>query len=258
MSESSLLLRSLAALEKFFAGTSTMREALSEVTALATVAVPQAEFAGITMAIEDMPGTWIFTHPHVQRVDRVQYDTGDGPCLDAWRTGEVQTIRSTRAEGPWPRFRQASFEHGILSTISLPMLIDHQPIGALNFYARSEDAFGAEDIRIAAMFAAQAALVLTNARAYWDEQSLDDSLGDLTHGRDVIEQAKGVLMAKGAADGADAGSLLVDRARRDRVTVRQAAAAVVAAAASGADVGGSTAREEPAADDRDRDERGAG
>jgi hypothetical protein len=33
------------------------------------------------------------------------------------------------------------------------MLIDRQAIGALNFYARSEDAFGDEDIRIAAMFA---------------------------------------------------------------------------------------------------------
>jgi hypothetical protein len=68
----------LAALEKFFAGKSTMREALAEVTALATVAVPQAEFAGITMTVDDTPGTWIFTHPDVQRVDRVQYDTGTG------------------------------------------------------------------------------------------------------------------------------------------------------------------------------------
>jgi GAF domain-containing protein len=258
MSESSLLLRSLAALEKFFAGKSTMREALAEVTALATVAVPQAEFAGITMTVDDTPGTWIFTHPDVQRVDRVQYDTGDGPCLDAWRTGEVQTIRSTRQGGSYPRFRQASFEHGILSTISLPMLIDRQAIGALNFYARSEDAFGDEDIRIAAMFAAQAALVLTNARAYWDEQSLDDTLRDLTHGRDIIEQAKGVLMATGTSSSTDATALLAERARRDGLSVREAAAALVAAVASGVEAGGFATRDEPALDDSDGDEGGAG
>ena len=72
-------------------------ETLAEVTELATVAVPQAEFAGITMTVDSTPGTWIFTHPEVSRVDRVQYDTGDGPCLDAWRTAEVQTIESTQS-----------------------------------------------------------------------------------------------------------------------------------------------------------------
>src|SRR5215210_5368733 len=138
MSDSSPLQRSLAALERFFMGAATMRETLSEVTELATVAVPQAEFAGITMTVDDMPGTWIFTHPEVPRVDRIQYDTGDGPCLDAWRTGEVQTIGSTRASGPWPRFRQVSFEHGILSTVSVPLRVHDGQIGAINLYARSE------------------------------------------------------------------------------------------------------------------------
>jgi GAF domain-containing protein len=232
MSESSLLQRSLEALEQFFVGNSTMRDALAEVTALATVAVPQAEFAGITMTVDGTPGTWIFTHPDVHRVDRVQYDTGDGPCLDAWRTGEVQMIDSTRRDGPWERFRQASFEHGILSTISLPLLINQEPIGALNLYARTEDAFGVGDVRIAAMFAAQTALVLTNAQPYWDSRSLDENLAQLTAGCAVIEQAKGVLMESMRCPPQAATGELAARARRDHVTIREAAALIVSAAST--------------------------
>jgi AmiR/NasT family two-component response regulator len=100
--------------------------------------------------------------------------------------------------------------------------------------------------------------VLTNARAYWDEQSLDDTLRDLTHGRDIIEQAKGVLMATGTSSSTDATALLAERARRDGLSVREAAAALVAAVASGVEAGGFATRDEPALDDSDGDEGGAG
>ena len=106
----------------------------------------------------------------------------------------------------------------------------------MNFYARSEDAFGEADIRVASMFAAQAALVLTNAQAYWDSRSLDESLGELTAGRAIIEQARGVLMATTGRSAEHAGDVLAARARREAMPIRDVASAIVRDAAV-ADIG---------------------
>ena len=233
MSESSMMQEGLAALERFFAGDATMSTTLTAITELVTIAVPQAEFAGITMTVDSTPGTWIFTHPTVSRLDRVQYDTGDGPCLDAVRSGDVQVIESTSDHGPWPRFRQTCLDHGILSTISVPLLIDHRAIGAMNLYARSTNAFGHRDIRIAALFAAQAALVLCNAQAYWDAGVLDEDVGELTTSRAIIEQAKGVIMASSGGDAGSAHDRLMERARRYGITARAMAARLVEQAREG-------------------------
>ena len=57
-------------------------------------------------------------------------------------------------DGPWPEFRRAAAEHGIRSTISLPMLFDKTAVGAMNLYARHERAFSEDDIDTASLTAA--------------------------------------------------------------------------------------------------------
>src|SRR5687768_15864556 len=133
-----------------------MIDTLHRVATLAADAVVPAAFCGLTMLVDGEPRTGVFTDPASPEIDQAQYDSGNGPCLDSFRTGEINRIDSTADDGPWPEFRAACLEHGIMSTASFPMLIDDVRHGALNLYSKQQAAFGAEQIAIGRQFAAQA------------------------------------------------------------------------------------------------------
>ncbi len=70
-------------------------------------------------------------------IDSAQYETGIGPCLDAFRHQEVFRIDDTTKDDRWPPFSEAAAAHGIHSTVSLPLVANHEGLGALNLYSRS-------------------------------------------------------------------------------------------------------------------------
>jgi GAF domain-containing protein len=228
MSDETLLTKAVAALTQYFVGDSTLGETLTRVAELTTTAVPQAEFVGVSMMVDGRIGTYIFTHPFAPEIDRAQYDTGDGPCLDSFRTGEVVFIDSTVAETRWPEFCAVAAAHGVLSTVSLPLRTTHdRTIGAMNLYAREEHAFGPEDARVAQMFAMQASFVLVNAQAYWDARALSENLEAAMQSRAVIDQAKGVIMSALACDEQRAFEVLTEQSQQQNIKLREVARRVV-------------------------------
>src|SRR5436190_7223219 len=154
------LTESLAALSRFFVGDGTVQETLQRVTDLATVAVGGADLAGITMIVEGRQRTAVFTDELAPEIDQAQYDTDDGPCVEAFASGEIREIESTVEDGPWPEFRRAAADHGIYSTMSFPLTVNKQSVGAMNVYSRHVRAFGDQDRDVGALFASQAAIVL--------------------------------------------------------------------------------------------------
>jgi GAF domain-containing protein len=217
------LTSSLAALSRFFVGDGTLQETLSRVADLTVEAVPPVELAGITMMVEGRPQTAIFTDPEATEIDEAQYGTGEGPCVQAFRENRVIRIDSTLRDGPWQAFRETASEHGVRSTLSLPLTVDKEAVGALNLYAKREHAFGDDEVETATLFASQAAIVLANAQAYWDARELSSGLSEAMKHRAVIEQAKGVLMAAEGLDEDAAFQLLVSASQRENVKLRDIA-----------------------------------
>jgi len=227
MSDQPLLSQSVAALTQYFVGDATMGETLTRVSELTTVAVPQSEFVGITMMVDGRVGTYVFTHPTVPEIDRAQYDSGRGPCVDAFHTGNVFVIDSTLTDERWPEFCQVAREHDILSTLSLPMLLTAGPIGAMNLYAKTDRAFAPADVETGQQFAMQAAFVLANAQAYWDSRLLSENLEAAMESRSVIEQAKGVIMNAQAKTADEAFDVLVAQSQHENVKLRDIAKRIV-------------------------------
>src|SRR5688572_28685984 len=139
----------------------------------------------------------------------------------------VTRIDSTLADGPWPEFRAAAAEHGILSTLSFPLIVDKQGVGAMNLYSRREQGFAEIDVDDARLYADQAAIVLANAQAYWDAKELSQGLGEAMAHRAVIEQAKGILMSAQRCDPDTAFDLLVRASQRENVKLRDVARRIV-------------------------------
>jgi GAF domain-containing protein len=219
--------RSLAALSRFFVGDGTLQETLSRVAHHAEEAVPASAMAGITMLVEGRARTAVFTDDEAPEIDATQYETGVGPCLDAFRHKQVFVIHDTTKDDRWGPFNEAAAAHGVRSTLSIPLIANHEGVGALNFYAREPDAFSERDVDVASQFGAQAAIVLANAQAYWDAHQLSQNLATAMQSRAVIEQAKGILMGVQRCSADEAFEILVRASQRENRKLREIASDLV-------------------------------
>lgn len=190
------LVEAIRQMASFSVVDNVMPDTLRRVSVLARDTVDIA-FVGLTMSVNGRLQTPVYTDEASPEIDSAQYETGIGPCLDSYRDGVINEIPSTSADLRWPPFSHACLAHGVQSTLSVPVKTGDETIGALNFYARTEHAFDDEALTLAEAFAAQAAIVITNATAYWEAKALGEQLTQALESRVVIEQAKGLLMSTG-------------------------------------------------------------
>lgn len=97
----------------------------------------------------------------------------------------------------------------------------------MNFYYREERAFGPNEETLGTAFGEQAAIVIGNARAYWQAKALGEQLTQALDTRVVIEQAKGLLMATGLTSDA-AFDVLRKASQRENRKIHLVAADLVA------------------------------
>jgi GAF domain-containing protein len=225
--EETPLRRSLETLSSFFVGHASMADTLRDVAELATDAVPMAKFVGLTMMVDGKPATAVFTDRESPEIDEAQYVSGKGPCIDAFRSGEIRGVRSTSEANPWPEFSLACLDHGIHSTLSLPLAIAGSPLGAMNMYSEVENSFNGDEIATATLFASQASIVLANSQAYWDARSLGEQLSESIASRAVIEQAKGIIMGSMRCDADQAFNYLVQQSQQSNTKLRTIAEDIV-------------------------------
>jgi GAF domain-containing protein len=176
----------------------TMDGLLQTVADLVKTVMPGNPETSVTLLVKDAPTTVTSTGQLAVDMDETQYERGHGPCLHAARTGEITEIADTRADSRWPDYTPRAVEHGNLSSLSIPLVIDEneQVFGALNLYARKPEAFD-EDSRAAAMaFGPYAAVAAGNVYAYETARNMADNLSIALESRAVIEQAKGVLIER--------------------------------------------------------------
>jgi GAF domain-containing protein len=220
----------LFALSQFLIADVSLGDTLHRVSEIAQDAMASAEAVGISMLGDDgRPTTAIYTDDTAPEVDASQYESGNGPCLQAWRTKRVVYIENMkRAADDYPEFARSAIEHGVLSTLSLPLIVADNGVGALNLYARVEAAFSEDDCAVGIELAAAAAVVLANAEAYWRAYELSENLAEAMKSRAVIEQAKGMLMAQSPKLSADdAFEVLRKASQRENVKLREIAQRIV-------------------------------
>jgi GAF domain-containing protein len=215
----------LSALSRFFIDDGTLGATLLRVAQLACEVSP-ADMAGITMLVDGKPATGVFTDPEAPEIDVAQYDTGHGPCLDAFRHQQVYRIDSIADDGRWPEFARMAAAHGITATLSIPLNARGESLGALNLYSRVA-VFDKLVTEHAEVFARQAAIVLSNAQVYWDARQLGENMRQAMQSRSAIDQAIGILMADGGRSPDEAFQLLVRASQRENRKLRDIAVEIV-------------------------------
>jgi GAF domain-containing protein len=169
---------------------------MEQIVSLVCEAIDGCSMAGITLLDTSGPHTLAATSEDARRVDQYQYEVSSGPCLDAYRDRVVHRVDSTDSDTRWPEFCRLARAEGVRSVLSLPLLVRQDGLGALNLYADTESAFGPTEERIGLAFAAHASITLSHAQGFWRQEQARQNLEVALTTRGVIDQAKGVLMAR--------------------------------------------------------------
>ncbi len=227
------LIRSVAAPNS----TKVVDAALHLVTVLASATVDGADGVSVTLARGGHMVTAASSNDTVLRMDEHQYRTGEGPCLAAASEGRWFHVESLAEEQRWPDFVPLALSEGIASVLSTPLLVAEQPLGALNIYSATERAFGLEQQQLAALFATQAATILTDAGVDRINTDFATRMFEALLAREVIAQAQGVLMARQNVGRAEAAAALHRAARAAEISVLAHATDIVASTHDDADTG---------------------
>jgi hypothetical protein len=165
-------------------------------TAVSTVA--GCQMASITVSEHGAYRTAATTDAAASAGDQAPYDAGPGPCLDAVDTHLVyaQSFPDTR----WPTLASRPADLGAQSAASYSLagasLTTAGIGGSLNTYGIEPDAYSEEAQQIGLILAAHASTAAGAVRERGALQAAAQSLNEALRSRDVIGQAKGILMER--------------------------------------------------------------
>jgi len=208
----------------------TTETVLRLITALIVETVPGAGHAGVTL-IEPMgKRSAAATDETAGQADALQYELEEGPCLAAWASRVPQRVDDTATDQRWPRWGGAVQHLGLRSAMSAPLIVGDQSLGAIKAYADEPDAFDAYAERVLVLCATQSAILVANIQSYESARRTSEQLKEALHSRDVIGQAKGILIATRHVDEEEAFALLAATSQRQNRKLHVVAREVVAAA----------------------------
>jgi GAF domain-containing protein len=153
-------------------------------------------------------------------MDGVQRRFGEGPCLDAAAGDSVVLCNDLRQDRRWPCFAEAALAAGVHSLLSFQLYTHNARKGALNLFGSKPDIFTSEVEAVGAMLAAHAAIALIA-----DDVRLQFQSGLAS--RDIIGQAKGMIMERFNVDAVRAFELLTRLSQNSNTRLAKVAEEIV-------------------------------
>jgi transcriptional regulator with GAF, ATPase, and Fis domain len=194
-----------------------------------TVELLDADAGGIMLADQRGGLEALAASSHeVRLVELFELQHNEGPCLEAFHTGQVVT-RATLEEMriAWPTFTPRLEEAGYSSAQAVPMRLRSEVIGALNVFRVAPGSLSAADLKLARALADVATVGLLQERSIRARDVLAEQLQGALNSRILIEQAKGALAERAGVGVDEAFTLIRAHARRHGMPLPTVAAEVV-------------------------------
>jgi anti-anti-sigma factor len=201
--------------------------ALRLAVTLAHAVVGAADGVSVSLRRRGALSTVAATDLTISAMDSTQYETGEGPCVDASTVGHWFHAETLEKETRWPSFTPRARSLGIESILSSPLLVQNRPVGALNIYSRTPQAFSLRDQELAATFATETASILSEAETDTTDDHLSIRFLGALRAREVIAQAQGVLMERDGLAEDDAYSVLRRYSRQNGRPLQERAEHIV-------------------------------
>ncbi len=111
-------------------------------------------------------------------IEGLQNELGEGPCLEAYRTGEAVAVIDLRSNTRFPRFSSRAWADGLAAVFTFPLRLEDERLGALDLYRDTPGALNEQDQQSGQLLADVAAAYLVNAQARIDTSA---SVAQLNH-----------------------------------------------------------------------------
>ncbi|MDJ0396470.1 GAF and ANTAR domain-containing protein [Rhodococcus sp. G-MC3] len=209
----------LAELSHAFFHPDSLEDTLLGVTAACTQLLPAAIGTDVLIISGKKFQSHAATNDLPVRLDELQEEYGEGPCIDAALDTLVVRSNNLSADERWPRFSEAATDLGIHSVLSFKLYTSNEGVGALNIFG-GRGGFSSQDEEVGLMLAANAAMALYTVNK---TQQFTSALAS----RDLIGQAKGMIMERYRLGSVQAFQLLSKYSQNENIPVHALAQRIV-------------------------------
>ncbi len=216
-----------AALTRELFASQDLFEVAERVVDLALGCIPGVVASGVTFFEGVRPMAHVATDEVAQQLDAYQLAREEGPIGESLEAGEPVSIGDLAGDPRWPSFRSMAAELGITGVAACGLTVrrdqDWHPLGALTVYAEAPGAFDDDVGDAVSLFAAHLAVVAAFDRDRHDVSRREAALHRALGSRDVIGQAKGILMERRHVPAGEAFDMLRRASQRLNVRLQELA-----------------------------------
>ncbi|MDP9226382.1 MAG: GAF and ANTAR domain-containing protein [Actinomycetota bacterium] len=222
------LIDSVAALSRLVTADETLESTVARIAELSVLAIEGADDCGISLVTNGHIETIAATSEVGHRIDALQLETGQGPCLSSIEKQATFHIPDLSKDQTWPRFSERAAQViGVSSLLGFVLKVGEGSLGAMNVMSRQTDVFDDAAIAAGAVFAAQAGVALANALTHRQNQRKVGQLEEGIRTRQVIGEAVGIVMATQRVPSEKAFEILKTISQNTNVKLRVVAAGLV-------------------------------
>ena len=197
----------------------------------------EADGAGLLLVDGDDLVCVATTDDATRAFEDAQLELAQGPCRDAIASGAVVAASDVAAVEAWSGLAARDRSHRVRAALCAPVGVGAGTVGSLCVTARLVRRWSQADQATITAYAAVVGGLLEAEIGLEDRGETVEQLEHALVGRVLIEQAKGVLMARHGVEAGDAFQDLRRQARSERRKITEVAREVVATTAPGQDTG---------------------
>jgi hypothetical protein len=152
----------------------------------------------------------------------------EGPCVESFHTGQLVAASDLlTTTGRWPRFTARASAEGFRAVHAVPLRVGDETIGSVALLSAQPGLLVVKDLRLCQALSDAATICLVQQREIRRHAVVNGQLQSALDSRVIIEQAKGVLAARGRLDISEAFNRMRTHARSSNQRLNVVAHAVV-------------------------------
>ena len=220
--------QALVELGKFRFGEMRVEDAIREVVHT-THAMFDVDGAGLMLVNGDQHLRSIAaSDDRFAHLEELQVRHQEGPCIDAFEIKELVGTEDLTDDRRWPRFSEAAVARKVRAVLASPLPYNQDAVGVVAVLSEQRRPWSAEGELALLAFTDLAALFIASMMQGEQQSELAAQLQGALNSRQVIEQAKGVLMGQQGISARAAYEQLRAQARSERRKLVAVCAEVVA------------------------------
>jgi GAF domain-containing protein len=163
----------------------------------------------------------------MQHLEDLQIRHQEGPCITSFDDKVLVGAEDLTSDPRWPSFSRAAVEHGVRAVLASPIPYNQDAVGVVAVLSLERHPWSAEAELALLAFTDLAALLVASTMQGQQQSELATQLQGALDSRQIIEQAKGVLVGRHGITPRAAFEQLRAQARAERRKVAVLCAEVV-------------------------------